>query len=80
MAAESLAQIVDDTSNTGSIESQLEARLALGQLEIARGNRSTGLAQIAAVQEDASAKGLGLIARRALAAAQTSDLRLPTSK
>jgi serine/threonine protein kinase/tetratricopeptide (TPR) repeat protein len=77
-AAASLAQIVDDTSKTGSIESQLEARLALGQLEIARGNRSTGLAQIVTVQGDASAKGLGLIAKRALAAPQTSDLRLPT--
>jgi tetratricopeptide (TPR) repeat protein len=79
-SAGSLEQIVADTSKTGSIESQLEARLALGELEIARGNRSAGLARIAEVQGDASARGLGLIARRALAATRTPDSRLPASK
>jgi tetratricopeptide (TPR) repeat protein len=63
---EALKKIVADATTMGLAEVQLDARLALGELERV-GNRSAGLATIAAVQKDAAARGFGLIARNAAA-------------
>lgn len=46
---------------------QLEARLALGELELST-NRTAGRARLAALQRDATSKGFQLIARHAAAA------------
>jgi eukaryotic-like serine/threonine-protein kinase len=62
-----LTKLIADTSKTGLLEPQLEARLTLGELEMA-GNRTAGLARIDSVQKEASAKGFGLIARNAATA------------
>jgi hypothetical protein len=47
------------------IDLQLEARLALGQLEIAGSNPAAGRARLAALEKEAAQKGFGLIARKA---------------
>jgi tetratricopeptide (TPR) repeat protein/tRNA A-37 threonylcarbamoyl transferase component Bud32 len=46
---------------------ELEAKLALGEIELQHGKPSSGRADLEAVQKEASAKGFGLIARKAAA-------------
>jgi tetratricopeptide (TPR) repeat protein len=65
--AEALRTIVADTAKMGLPAVQLDARLALGELG-KLSNRDGALADIAAVQKDASAMGFGLIARKAASA------------
>ncbi len=66
-SVDALKKVVADTTAMGLKELQLDAALALGELEKA-GNASAGLARIAGVQKDAAAQGFGLIARNAAAA------------
>jgi eukaryotic-like serine/threonine-protein kinase len=47
------------------MERELEARLSLAQVEIASGKAAAGRARLAAVRKDATAKGFGLVARKA---------------
>jgi tetratricopeptide (TPR) repeat protein len=63
-SVEALKKLVADATKLGLPELRLDADLALGQLEKI-GNRSAGLARVAAVQKEASDKGFGLIARTA---------------
>ena len=53
---------------TGLVGVELEARLALGRLEMKSARSAAGRARLELVQQAATAKGFGLIARRAAAA------------
>ena len=64
---EELNKLIADVTPMGLTEVQLDARLALGELEKAD-NRSASMARLAAVQKEAAARGFGLIDRRAAAA------------
>ncbi len=63
-AVRSLEAAVSETTTRGLIDLQLEARLALGQLEIAGSNPAAGRARLAALEKEATQKGFGLIARK----------------
>ena len=64
-AVRSLEAAVSETTTRGLIDLQLEARLALGQLEIAGSNPAAGRARLAALEKEAAQKGFGLIAGKA---------------
>jgi tetratricopeptide (TPR) repeat protein/TolB-like protein len=49
----------------GHVEHAAAARLALGRLDLLRGRREAGLARLAALEREARARGLALIARQA---------------
>ena len=49
---------------------QLEARLAMGEVEMKSGMRTAGRARLAALQRDATTEGFLLLARKAAAARQ----------
>jgi hypothetical protein len=49
----------------GFVPEQLEARLALGEIEMKSGASDAGRARLAALEKDAQAKGFLLIARKA---------------
>jgi serine/threonine protein kinase/tetratricopeptide (TPR) repeat protein len=49
---------------------QLEARLAMGEVEMKSGTHTAGRARLAALQRDATTKGFRLLARKAAAARQ----------
>ncbi len=51
----------------GYVPYQLEARLALGEVETHSGHVAEGRARLASLEEDAEAKRFGLIARKAAA-------------
>ncbi|HEX7181858.1 MAG TPA: tetratricopeptide repeat protein [Thermoanaerobaculia bacterium] len=59
-----LQKVLDEASRAGLLDLQLEARLALAELEIEHGG-ADGPAKLAAVQQEAKALGYGLIARKA---------------
>ncbi|MBZ5609831.1 MAG: tetratricopeptide repeat protein [Acidobacteriia bacterium] len=65
-ALESLQAVVREAKSTGMPGSELEARLALGELELARGDRARAQAELSAVQKQASDKGYLLIAKKAV--------------
>ena len=61
-----LAQSVyDEATRAGFVDSQFEALLALGELEIASGKETAGRSRLRALQERARAKGFNLIVRKA---------------
>jgi Tfp pilus assembly protein PilF len=64
-ANDALRAALSEANKQGLTGLQLEARLALGQIASASGDRSGGQAQLAAVQKDAASKGLLLVARKA---------------
>jgi len=64
-ARQSLAAILAEANRTGFVEYQLEARLALGEIETGSGKIAAGHARLTALQKDAAAKGFLLIARKA---------------
>jgi serine/threonine protein kinase/tetratricopeptide (TPR) repeat protein len=51
--------------NLGLVRLQLEASLALGQIQMTRPNRAAGRAELQALEKSARAKGFELIARKA---------------
>jgi tetratricopeptide (TPR) repeat protein len=53
-----------------TLEDQLEARLVLGEIDIARGQKAAARAELTALARDAGDRGFGLVARRAAAAAE----------
>ncbi len=62
-AIKNLKAIVAETAGSG----QLEARLALGEIELRSENPAAGRATLQALEKDATAKGFLLIARKAAA-------------
>jgi Tfp pilus assembly protein PilF/TolB-like protein len=66
-AAKVLKNAVADAKKEGLTGLLLEARLALGQVEIVYGDRASGRSRLADVQQEATAKGFLLIARKASA-------------
>jgi hypothetical protein len=68
-AKKTLQAALADATRENLTGLQLEARLAIGEVETKSGDRSAGRADLAALQKDATAKGFLLIARKASAAA-----------
>jgi len=60
-----LEQVIGQAEKAGLLGPQLEARLALGELEIERGRAAQGRERLATLQREAQALGYGLIARKA---------------
>ena len=67
-AERSLQATIVAAEKEGFLGYQLEARLALAKIQLGTG-RTSGSARLTALQRDAEAKGFGLIARKAAAAA-----------
>jgi len=67
-ARESLKATLAEAKKYGFIRNELEARLALGEIEMKSGQAVAGRARLEALEKDAAAKGFGLIARKAAAA------------
>jgi hypothetical protein len=61
----SLSSALAEARRLGLVGVALEARLALGEMELAAGQRSTGLTRLAALKKDAQGTGFTLIARKA---------------
>ena len=64
-AAQSLKASLDEAVSKGLFGLQLEARLALGEVEKRGPNPAAGRSRLAALEADATAKGFALIARKA---------------
>ena len=60
-----IEHVLRDSQAYGFVGIQLEARLAQAELEMKSGHGSVGRANLAALEKAASAKGFGLIARKA---------------
>jgi len=67
-AAQSLKASLDEAVAKGLFGLQLEARLALGEVEMSGRDPAAGRSRLAALEKDADAKGFALIARKARAA------------
>jgi len=67
-ATKSLEATLAQAMKSGFAGYQLEARLALGEIEMKSGNPSAGRDRLEALEKEAKAKGFGLIARKAAAA------------
>ena len=72
-AATELESVFAGASKHKYLGYQLEARLALGEIETESGKIAAGHAHLTALQKDAAAKGFLLIARKA---ARTHDEKL----
>jgi hypothetical protein len=64
-AANDLESVLAGASKHKYLGYQLEARLALGEIETGSGKIAAGNARLTALQKDAAAKGFLLIARKA---------------
>jgi len=53
-----------EAAKAGLVGLELEARLALGEIEMRSGKQSSGRARLESLQKDAAARGFGLIARK----------------
>lgn len=60
-----LEMLLASTSQAGLKLYELEARLMLGELEVRSGHADAGRARLQAVEAEATASGLGLLARHA---------------
>jgi hypothetical protein len=67
-----LKNAVADATKEGLTGLLLQARLALGQVEITHGDRASGRSRLVVVQKEATAKGFVLVARKASAALRAS--------
>ena len=67
-AARDLDRTLESATRSGIVPLQLDARLALGQIEMRSGRASSGRARLEALEQDARAKGFLLVARKAAAA------------
>jgi hypothetical protein len=61
---------MSETTKYQLVPVQLEARLALSEVEMKSGNTAVGLIHLRALERDATARGFLLIARKAAAAAR----------
>ena len=68
-SVESLKKIAREASSAGMPGFELEARVAMGEIELSNGKTSTAKKELADVQREAAAKGFKLIEQRAGAAA-----------
>jgi tetratricopeptide (TPR) repeat protein/predicted Ser/Thr protein kinase len=68
-ATKSLEAVLAEAAKYHRVADELEARLALGEIEMASGKAVTGRARLAVLEKDATATGYVLIARKADAAA-----------
>jgi DNA-binding winged helix-turn-helix (wHTH) protein/tetratricopeptide (TPR) repeat protein len=64
-ARKELATIITKSRDLGYVGIELDARLALAEIEMKSGQTTAGRAHLAAVEADAKAKGYNLIARKA---------------
>ncbi len=64
-ASSRLQQVLSEASKTGFVNYALEARLALGELELTSGDHTNGRWHLKTVFKDASDKGFGLVAQQA---------------
>jgi hypothetical protein len=64
-ARRSLEGLLEEATRLGLVALQLDIRLALGELEVQSADAGSGRAKLAALRTEASAKGYGLIARKA---------------
>jgi hypothetical protein len=67
-AAKALKDAAADATKEGLTGLLLQARLALGQVEVTHGDRASGRSRLVAVQKEAAAQGFMLVARQASAA------------
>jgi len=63
-----LSALVAQSKNYGCMECELEARLALGEIELRSGHTASGKARLAQLEKDSTEKGFLLIAGKARAA------------
>lgn len=70
-AAKQINQVLADAAAAGFGDITLEARLALGEVEMGTGNRPAGRAYLESLRKDAANGGFLLIAREAAAALRT---------
>ncbi|MET0167603.1 MAG: hypothetical protein ABW318_21735, partial [Vicinamibacterales bacterium] len=71
-AAKVLKNAIADATREGLTGVLLQARLALGEVEITHGDRASGRSRLVVVQKEATAKGFLLVARKASAALRAS--------
>ena len=64
-AARSLEETIASAKKLGYLGYQLEAQLALGEIQLASGNAAAGRALLADVRKQAQQKGFGLVASKA---------------
>lgn len=74
-SSESLKSVIADAKRRGLLNVELEARLALGEMDMKYGSRRSGLTRLAAVEKAASARGYRLVARRAESARKGIGVR-----
>jgi ATP/maltotriose-dependent transcriptional regulator MalT len=67
-ARKELATIITKSRELGYMGIELDARLALAEIEMRSGQTTTGRAHLTAIEADAKAKGYSLIARKAATA------------
>ncbi len=68
-ARRKLEAIIEEATRAGIVTIQFDARLALAEAEMASGDKAAGRKQLEALVSESRAKGFGLIARKAQAAA-----------
>ncbi|HXW55809.1 MAG TPA: tetratricopeptide repeat protein [Candidatus Cybelea sp.] len=76
-AAKRLGQLTSDAASAGFFNAALEARLALGQVELMAGDHRAGMADLEGLEKDAAAAGYLLIAEQAAAARATNEESQP---
>jgi len=64
-ATQELDSVLSEATQFGIVPEQLEARLALGEIEMKSGQVAAGRTRLEALKKDAAAKGFALIARNA---------------
>ncbi|HBL30345.1 MAG TPA: hypothetical protein DD490_26220, partial [Acidobacteria bacterium] len=64
-----LQQVIEQAGRAGLLAPQLEARLALGELDLEQGRTAAGRERLQALEQEANALGYRLIAQKAEARA-----------
>ena len=70
-ATERLNSLIAEATSAGFVSEAMEGRLALGEIEVASGNRAAGVAELQTLERDAATKGYRLIEQKAAAARRT---------
>jgi len=70
-ATERLNSLIAEATSAGFVSEVMEGRLALGEIEVASGNRAVGVAELQTLERDAATKGYRLIEQKAAAARRT---------
>jgi serine/threonine protein kinase len=69
-AKQNIGAVLRAAASTGDVAIEFEARLALGEVEMAAGDVTWGRSRLLTLAHDAAAKGFARLAKRAAAAAQ----------